>query len=400
MVRTLATALFAVLAVGNAAAEITLRDAIERANARNPQSRGLEARIQEARARESAARSFTPSPPVLVLGARGNNTFADPSRSSREFEAEIEVPFWLPGQRAAAGASARAQEGSFRLGAEASRWSVAGVIREQVWIAALEFAEVAVARRRVDTALAIEADVAKRLNGGEVARGDLLQAQGETLAARTALADAELRYRQSLATWAALTGLEALPDRYEEAIVPTGELDRHPRLVAVSASVAAARAEVEVANEFRRDAPSLALQNRADRDPNTGEYANSLRLNVRVPFATDARNRPRIAAAQATLTQVMVLEQRERAFVVADLESARLALETARTQLSLALARDMANRDALKLARRGFTLGETPFLVVLLSLTRAAESELAFARADIGVKRAIARYNQAAGVLP
>jgi len=383
-----------------ALAEVTLRDALDRATARNPEARGLEARIEEARAREFAARSFTPAPPAFIVGARRDNPLLDPSRGTREYEAEIEVPFWLPGQKAAAGASARAQEGSFRFGAEAARWVVAGAVREQIWGTAMEAAEVTVARRRVDTALAIEADVAKRLKGGEVARGDLLQAQGEALAARAVLADSELRYRQALAAWSALTGLDGVPDRYEETVAPAGELERHPRLVAVSASVAAARAEVQVANEFRRDAPSLSLQNRTDRDTTTGDYYNSLRLNLRVPFATDARNRPRIAGAQATLTQVMVLEQRERAFVAADLEAARLALETARAQLDLAQARDAANRDALRLARRGFTLGETPFVVVLLSLTRAVESELAFARADIGVKRAVARFNQAAGVLP
>ena len=174
-----------------ALAEVTLRDALDRATARNPEARGLEARIEEARAREFAARSFTPAPPAFIVGARRDNPLLDPSRGTREYEAEIEVPFWLPGQKAAAGASARAQEGSFRFGAEAARWVVAGAVREQIWGTAMEAAEVTVARRRVDTALAIEADVAKRLKGGEVARGDLLQAQGEALAARAVLADSD-----------------------------------------------------------------------------------------------------------------------------------------------------------------------------------------------------------------
>ena len=378
MFRTCTAVLLATLTAASAHAEITLRDAVDHANARNPESRGLEARMDEARAREFAASSLTPAPPALILGARRDNTFVDPSRGTREYEAEIEVPFWLPGQKAAAGDSARAQERSFRFGAEVARWSMAGLVREQVWVAAMEAAEVTVARRRVDTALAIEADVAKRLKGGEVARGDLLQAQGEALAARGALADAELRHRQSLTVWSALTGLDGIPDRYEETPATTDGVDRHPRLVAVRAAVAAARAEIRVADAFRRDAPSVSLQNRA----------------------TEARNRPRIAGAQALLTQAMVFEQRERAFVIADLAAARFALETARAQVDLARARDTTNRDALRLARRGFSLGETPFVVVLLALTRAVESDLASTRADIDLKRAVARFNQAAGVLP
>jgi outer membrane protein TolC len=194
--------------------------------------------------------------------------------------------------------------------------------------------------------------------------------------------------------------LDGIPDRYEETPATTDGVDRHPRLVAVRAAVAAARAEIRVADAFRRDAPSVSLQNRADRDVITGESLNTLRLNLRIPFATEARNRPRIAGAQALLTQAMVFEQRERAFVIADLAAARFALETARAQVDLARARDTTNRDALRLARRGFSLGETPFVVVLLALTRAVESDLASTRADIDLKRAVARFNQAAGVLP
>ncbi|MCW5624753.1 MAG: TolC family protein [Burkholderiales bacterium] len=383
-----------------ASAASTLHQAFERAVARNAEVQGLQARTEEARARAAAARSFTPAPPALIVGARRENPLIDPRRGAAEYEAELEIPFWLPGQKAAAGVSAQALEGSFRLGADAVAWTVAGAVREQVWVTALEAAELAVTRRRVDTALAIEADVARRLKGGEVARGDLLQAQGEALAARIALAEVELRYRQSLTAWTALTGLDALPDSFEEIAAATGELDGHPRLVAANASVAAARADVQLAQSFRRDPPSVSLQNRADRDVATGDSFHTLRLNLRVPFATDARNRPRIAGAQATLTQAMVSEQRERAYAVADLQAAQLALATARTQFDLAQARDTTSRDALRLARRGFTLGEAPFVVVLLALTRAVDSELAFARADIGVKRAIARLNQAAGVLP
>ena len=395
----LSAALFAALST-SALAEVSLRDAVERAVARNPDAQFLKARIEEARAREFAARSFTPAPPAVIVGTRRDNTLIDRQIGKSEYEAEIEVPFWLPGQRAAASASARAQEGSFRLGSEAVGWSVAGIVREQVWTMAMEATEAAVARKRVDTTLAIESDVAKRLKGGEVARGDLLQAQGEVLAARAVLADAELRYRRSLANWTAVTGLEAPPDQHEETPVAAVILSRHPRLIAANASVAAARADLDVTNAFRRDPPSLALQNRTDRDITGGDYRNTFRLNVRIPFATDARNRPRIASAQAVLTQTMVFEQREHALVAADLETAGLARDVANTQLELARARDAGNREALRLARRGFTLGETPFVVVLLTLTRAVESDLALARADIGVKLALARYNQAAGVLP
>lgn len=271
----LSAALFAALST-SALAEVTLHDAVERAVTRNPDVQGLKARVEEARAREAAARSLTPAPPSAIFGVRRDNTLVDQQLGMSEYEAEIEVPFWLPGQRAAASASARAQEGSFRLGADAAGWSVAGIVRDQVWVIAMQAAEVAAAQRRVDTALSIEGDVAKRLKGGEVARGDLLQAQGEALAARTTLAEADMRHRQSLANWIALTGLDALPDRYEEAAVPDVDIDRHPRLLAVRASVAAARAEIEITNQFRRDPyPISSLLQSAKSSPSLVSFSDA-----------------------------------------------------------------------------------------------------------------------------
>ena len=50
MFRTCTAVLLATLTAASAHAEITLRDAVDHANARNPESRGLEARMDEARA--------------------------------------------------------------------------------------------------------------------------------------------------------------------------------------------------------------------------------------------------------------------------------------------------------------------------------------------------------------
>lgn len=401
MRHTFATIVLVVASINCTNAAPTLREAVEQAARRNPDIQGLKARIEEARARGLSARSLTPAPPALTVGARRDNLLLDQQRGTREYEVEIEVPLWLPGQRAAAGANARTLEVAYAAGAEASRLLVAGEVREQAWAVALERAELAAARRRMETALAVESLVAKRLKAGDVARGDLLQAQDEVLAARGVVADSEFGVRRTLAIFAALTGFEEIPASIEEPIAGKADLDRHPRFLAMTAAAENARTVVHAANEFRRDPPSLLLQNRGDRSTTTSyQNENTIRLNVRIPFATDARNLPRIASAQADLTQALAQAQRERAQLEAAVQSATAALDTTRLQVEIAQSRDRLTQEALRLARRGFELGETPFVSVLLTLARAVDSDRVLARARVALGLAEARFNQAAGVLP
>lgn len=397
--RSIFTAALFAVCLSTAHAALTLHEAVELAGQRNPDVQGLKARIEEARALAYSASSLTPAPPAAILGARRDSPLSNNRPGTREYEVELEVPFWLPGQKAAAGASARAKETAFASGSAAALLVVAGEVRDTAWAVKLQQAELASAQRRLDTALALEALVARRLAAGDVAKADLLQAQNEVLTARTDMAERELGVQRETSVYAAITSTDAVPDSLVEPLATSPDLERHPRLKAFRAAADSARSDVQLARELRRDPPSLALQNRSESTA-TDQAVNTLRLNLRIPFATEARNRPRIAAAEAGLTQALVALQIEQARLEASLKVATSALETTRRQLEYAKERERLTRDALRLARRGFEQGETPFVTVLVALGQAVQSDLALARAQVGADLAIARFNQAAGVLP
>lgn len=391
------------IALAGSSAELavaaSLHDAVYQAGQRNPDVLGLRARIEEARALAYAASSLTPAPPTAVLGGRGDMPLAERRPGTREYEAELEVPLWLPGQKAAAGASARAKEAAYATGSEAALLVVAGEVREIAWAATLQQAELESSRRRLDTAQALEMLVARRLSAGDVARGDLLQAQNEVLTARTDVEERQLGVQRELGVLRAITGLTTIPEPLEESQKQGADLERHPRLVAFRAAMEAARRDVELARELRRDPPTLVLGNRSERATDT-ETVSTLRLALRIPFATEARNRPRIAAAEAGLTQSLAALQIEQSRLEANLNVARDAVDTTRRQLEFARGRETLTRDALRLTRRGFERGEIPFVSVLIALNQAVQSDLALARARVAASLAIARYNQAAGMLP
>ncbi|MCU0870361.1 MAG: TolC family protein, partial [Burkholderiales bacterium] len=317
-----------------------------------------------------------------------------------EVEAEIEVPMWLPGQRQVVATAAQRDGVAVDARARAAAWRVAGLVREAAWAERVARAEVDVATRRVAIAESLDAAVEKRLRGGDIAKADRLQTRDELLAARGALAEARARQEVARAQWTRVTGLDALVDALEEVEVGTPFDERHPMLAGARATTEAAREAVNVAQTLRRDPPVVALQNRSDRDVTDGDFRNTVRLLVRIPFATDARNRPRIATAEADLTQAMTDEVRLRAEVAASVRQAHAELDAARAAADFARARVAAADEAWRLTRRGFEAGEIAVANVLLALARRQAADAASTTADIAAGRARSRLRQAVGLLP
>jgi outer membrane protein TolC len=216
--------------------------------------------------------------------------------------------------------------------------------------------------------------------------------------------------------WQALVGDRVLPVSWvetEQTVTPQGrnssgyaEVDRtssivaHPSMAAALGEVDLARSRLKLASESTRDPPELGLQHRSDRDVSGADYRNSVRVALRVPLATEARNRPRIAAAntervraESGLLQLQRRIEADRARAGAELDAARAQEANARERL----------RDAtehLALVRRAFDLGEQSLVAMLRALALADEAQADLDRQVAARDRSIARINQAAGVLP
>ncbi|MBY0439456.1 MAG: TolC family protein [Burkholderiales bacterium] len=398
----LAAALTAILAhpaLAASQAAGTLRSAIDRAVQLDPLLRTLDARAGEVDAGRAAAGALFPGAPVVGASLRRDRPDRDLGRNEVEFE--VGVPLWLPGQRALRQRLV-GDEGAERDAALVdARLQVAGRVREALWTIAFARLDETAARRRIATVDRLVADVERRVAAGVLARTDLLLARAEAAAARSLLIEAGARAEQAMHGWRALTGGDLLPVAWLEA-----EADRapgladHPSVVAALGEVELARSRLKVASESTRDPPELGLQHRADRDVSGVDYRNSVRVALRVPLATDARNRPRIAAAntervraESALLQVQRRIEADRARAGAELDAAHAQASNARERL----------RDAnehLALVRRAFDLGEQSLVAMLRALALAEEAQADLDRQVAARDRAIARINQAAGVLP
>ncbi|MEP6609546.1 MAG: TolC family protein [Burkholderiaceae bacterium] len=379
-------------------ADSTLRDAVERAWERQPTYQAQPARAEEFAAKHDAARALFPEPPSLFANYRSDRLTGN--EGQRELEAGIALPLWLPGEQGRQAAIVSAERDQYDTALSAAKLKVAGEVRDAYWQARLTENELALARRKVEDAAAIAADVARRVKAGDLARVDLNQAQGAESLARAALTEAEVKAFRAWQGFGVLTGLSALPSGEETLAAHAVLLDDHPLLAPLQRAVATAQAKLRQATQSLRNNPELELGVRRERGTPSEPYANSVQLGFRLPFGTDARNRPRIAAANAELIEALAAFGLERARVAAEVEAARRELDQTRTVVQLTETRFTLAADTQRLLAKAFTLGELDLVSRLRAENERFESELNYTRATLDAARAVARLNQALGVLP
>ncbi len=379
-------------------AEDTLRDAVERAWARQPAAHAQPARTEEFAAKGDAAQSLFPEPPSLSISNRDDRLHRN--EGARELEVGIALPLWLPGEKARLTSIVNAERNQYETGLTAAKLRIAGEVRDAYWQVRLAGNELALARRKAQEAAILAADVERRVTVGDLARVDLNQAQAAERLARAALTEAEIKEFKARQAFAVLTGMDTLPAT-EESMAPAGSaLDDHPVLAPLQRAVVTTQAKLAQATQSLRNNPELELGLRRERGSFEEPYANSLQMRFRLPFATDARNRPRIAAANAELIEAQAAYGIERARVAAEVGAAQRELEQARTVVQLTETRFTLAADTQRLLAKAFALGEVDLFTRLRAENERFEAELNFTRARLEAARAISRLNQALGALP
>lgn len=376
---------------------VSLRAALDQAWERSPEAQVLEARRAESDARAVAADSLLPGAPAIVLGHRSDRLNDD--AGVREWEAGIELPVWLPGQRGARQREAQAGRSGLEASVRALRLKLAGELREAIWQLRATEAQIRLDETRVQTAEKLAEDVAKRVRAGELAKTDLNLAQNEWRSAQAALLQNRSLLLQAQQAYAALTGATALPEDSAERAEAQALGDDHPLMEEARRAIEVAQAQAEVARQSRRDNPEVTLSARRERS-NPDPYASAVALEVRLPLATDARNLPLASAAQTALTGARSEYRRLRIALEYRRQQAEQALHAADRLLDLAGQQRAAARENLGLIQKAFDLGETDLFALLRARTAAFEAEQAYSQQEIAQALARARLNQAQGVLP
>ncbi|PWF48884.1 hypothetical protein C7C56_009530 [Massilia glaciei] len=129
-------------------------------------------------------------------------------------------------------------------------------------------------------------------------------------------------------------------------------------------------------------------------------HETSVLLRLKVPFAADARNLPRMAAAEAERAEADAALARGGERTQAEIAAARGELAQAQSAAQLSDERLALARDTQLLLARAFSLGEIDLPARLRAEAERFEAERAAVRARLEVGRATANLNQALGILP
>ena len=148
-VRRALSAMGVVLFTAASAHAETLRDAVEKAWERQPTAQAQSFRTAELAARVKAANAWMPALPSIGLSERSDRL--NRKAGSREVEADLSVPLWLPGQRQRESAVAAADQNLQRDALDSAKWKLAGEVRDAYWqVRSTEAERRAVLRQEAD----------------------------------------------------------------------------------------------------------------------------------------------------------------------------------------------------------------------------------------------------------
>ena len=377
---------------------LSLRETVEKTIVRYPDATLLQAKQQEIEARTKHAKGILPNAPAI--GFRNQNDTIASNRGEREWEAEFEMPVWLPGQRAAREAIAHDAAAGLIDARETLRLQVAGMVRDALWDFSMMAHQATLAKKRYETALALFNDVEKRVKAGDLARTDAMLAQNEAYQAETALLRAEAEVKHAQFRYKLLTGLSVVPANFSEAQSQAILADRHPALKDAASKVKVADDERNLVMVEKRENPSLMLNARSQRGAFDNQSNETVGFKVRIPLDTDVRSAPLLANAEMNYAKNQAEAQHLRLMLEGAFHEAEHNLEVTRAELEITTKQHANAQENLRLAKKAFALGETDLVNLLRVQALAYEAERAMKQRQIQLQWDTAHYNQAVGEMP
>lgn len=389
----------------SAAQAQTLAEWVSAAWRRQPEAASTALRQQALQAQAQAAQRWTPEPPALQLSTQTDRL--NRNAGSREHEVGIAVPLWLPGERARTAELAHAETSALDARLRAAEWRSAGQVREAFWAWQRAQVDVQAAAERLATARQLAADVARRVQRGDLARADQHQADGAAASALAEQANTHAQLAEAGQRLRALAGMAPTPQTIDADAEPAptpapGSADwaGHPAVAEAWQRWQTARAQVALLERQQRANPELTLSTTRTRDGRGEPSAQSLTLALRVPLGGGDRHRAKLAQAQADALEAELQWQAEQQRVVADWASAQAKADAAQAQWAAAQERHRLAAEARGFFAKSFSLGETDLPTRLRTEAEAADAARQLQRARVELAAAQSTLRQAAGLLP
>lgn len=386
-------------------APLSLHGVFEQAWAQQPEARSADLRRAAAGATRQAATQWTAEPPALELQAKTDRLGANVG--SREYEAGVSVPLWLPGERARKGQLADAEQAALESQWAAARLRLAGQVREAWWAYQRARADLALNEDRLANAQGLAQDVARRFKAGDLSQADRHQADSAVAQAESAVAEAQGARDAALAALHAHLGGNRLAVEPQGSGEPQPEPlpaphapEAHPALAELQDQAQVARRAAELAATQKRANPELLLATTRSKGQAGERYGQTVTLGLRIPLGSAPRAQAREATAQADAADAEARAAIAQSRLAAEAAAAKVRLVALQAQWQ-AMARNAAlARETLAFYEKSFRLGETDLPTRLRVALEASQAQRQLARLRIDEAAAVSALRQALGLLP
>ncbi len=381
--------------------QLTLPEVIDLTLEKYPEGALLPALQQEAEALQRRGDSWLAGALSAVFYYRNSWANSAVNTGAPEFQGAIEMPLWNWGQRAAGQQLARDATKAGELQARVIKLQVAGLVRKALWDLQLVSNRHELAERVYSVAKKLAATVRRRVELGDLPRSDLLLAQSEQLAAKTALVRAEAEEMHARKRFSILTQMTRIPEHFSEEQSDTTAIDsQHPLLQAMDARIARKKAELKWVKATGSGQTTVALGGNSQRGVNPDIGVETMTFQINVPFGGSAHLAPKIASANLQLTETQAQRNQLYRRLISNFHEAEHALEVDRTEMTISLQRKKLAEEYMHMGRISFAAGEIDLLDFLRIQSRGFAAIKEANERSIILQRDIALFNQAVGVLP
>ncbi len=378
---------------------LSLHSLIEQALPHYPSSQLLNAKKQAFEAHQIQANSLLPGSAALIL--RNQNDQLLSRHGETEWEAGVEFPIWLSGQRKAREVIANIASQNLNADTQYLRLQLAGMVRDALWEIQLMQGFADIAKAKYEAASQLQRDIEKRVTLGDLAQKDLLIAQAETLQAESELINADAEVQHAKFRYQNLTGLSIIPAEFVE--IKSAKLDvqeAHPALIDANSKIALSAEQRNLVRIENRDNPTVTIGTRSLRGASDTEYNNSLGITLRIPLQSATRNAPLQAAAEMQYAENLAHLSQLKLLLAAAMHEAEHNLEIGTAQLEVLTKQNAIAQQSLNVTRKAFQLGELDLTDLIRIQTQTFNAARTLKNQQIQQLWNTARYNQAVGELP
>lgn len=386
----------------NQSLELTVHDAFLSAMAVSPEMKSAQDRIQALTYRREAVSSLT-AQPLTVEGAYRTDTLHN-DQGLREITFGVSAPVWNWNEKSSTQAVRDAEIQEAQLQLEQTKLELAGQVRQWVWDFQAAQVDVDIAKVRYSTATDLLANVSKRVNAGELAQTDSMQARVVVAQAEAELAQAMSFLEQAQANYVVGVGVPVnQQDRFSSESVPDPEglkVADHPQLKLAQAQLKLNQSKKKLTSTQARPNPEIGISLVSERAAFFSGQDRSLVLSTRIPLGSSSEYQSRVLDAQAneTAANTRLINTQRNLSSLSQLAENELVLFS-RLRLAATAQANLSQKVA-ELQRKAFNLGETDLATLIRLEQTALEANRLNRKATIQYAAKVSAHRQALGLLP